>query len=493
MTRSVLLVDDERNIREGLRTIIPWESHGFRIVGEASDGAEALARVEALRPDVVMTDIRMPVMDGLALVKELRARNPMIRCVILTGFSEFSYALEAIRLACADYLVKPVDEDDLIASLRKIRAELDADSLRTNRSSLRRLFIERDASAIGEVEEALAARPGERAYQLLLLRTRFRSAAVETVLEDFVARQNAGIHFIFEGVSGFIARGSRYAADRLGPLRGLVNDLRAAGKADGIDPVLVVGGANRSVAELFESFSWLSALFEKRFLYERDGVLWADTVGVADRSELASDFGEVERLSGELLRAVEFLNLEEGSRDFNAIVDRVKSADWTVEKTLSFFAMLFSRIVEIDGRFFTTDWREILFASRTLRDVESLFLDTFERFVSVARTQDADAPLKIVLNYMTAHFAEPLHLRDIAERIGYHPDSLGRKFRAFFGEGFNDRLNRIRIEHAKRLLLEGLRVADCAERSGFSDTDYFLRTFKRFTSCSPQEFRRTLK
>ena len=117
---KVFLVEDESVIREGLRDKIPWEQYGYRFVGEAADGEMALPLIRKARPDLLITDIKMPFMDGLSLSKMVRAEFPKIKIIIISGYDDFEYAREAIQAGVDQYLLKPVTRADL----RKVLLEL---------------------------------------------------------------------------------------------------------------------------------------------------------------------------------------------------------------------------------------------------------------------------------------------------------------------------------------------------------------------------------
>ncbi len=103
---KLMVVDDEPVIREGIETAVDWERLDIQVVGTAGNGRDGMAKALAQKPDIVITDIRMPVMDGIHFAKELKEKLPNVRIVFLTGYSEFEYAREAIRIGAAEYLVK---------------------------------------------------------------------------------------------------------------------------------------------------------------------------------------------------------------------------------------------------------------------------------------------------------------------------------------------------------------------------------------------------
>ncbi len=125
MPYKVFFVEDEIVTREGIRDNVDWKGHGFEFSGEAPDGEMALPLLETIRPDVLITDIKMPFMDGLQLAKIIRERMPGVKVIILSGHDEFEYAQQAIQLGVTEYLLKPVTTQDLHHTLYKIAAQLD--------------------------------------------------------------------------------------------------------------------------------------------------------------------------------------------------------------------------------------------------------------------------------------------------------------------------------------------------------------------------------
>ena len=128
---SVMLVDDEEEVIQIIIKKLDWASMGFQIVGYAHNGAEALELAEECQPDVVMTDIKMPYMDGLELSRRLKERYPSIRIIIFSGFDEFEYAKEAIRIEVEEYILKPIDAGELQELFGRIKNPLIKKSTRS--------------------------------------------------------------------------------------------------------------------------------------------------------------------------------------------------------------------------------------------------------------------------------------------------------------------------------------------------------------------------
>ena len=136
---KVFLVEDEVIIRHGIRDNIDWASHGFEFAGEAGDGEYAYPLILKAQPDILVTDIKMPFMDGLELSRLVKKALPRTRIIVLSGYNEFEYAKEAIKIGISDYLLKPVSSAGLIDALKKA-----ADEIREEREKsklLERYFV----------------------------------------------------------------------------------------------------------------------------------------------------------------------------------------------------------------------------------------------------------------------------------------------------------------------------------------------------------------
>ena len=121
---TVVVADDEDELREAVCSLVPWESIGFRLVGSAGNGLDALQLVEQLQPDLLLTDIHMPFISGTALAKQVRELQPLIQIAFLSGYDDFEYAKLAIEYEVITYLLKPISMNDLKAALRELRAKM---------------------------------------------------------------------------------------------------------------------------------------------------------------------------------------------------------------------------------------------------------------------------------------------------------------------------------------------------------------------------------
>ena len=140
---KVVVVEDEELVRKGIVLAVDWASVGCAVVGEAANGQDALELAESLRPDVILTDIKMPFMDGLELCRILTDRLPAARFVVFSGFDAFEYAKQAIQMNVVEYILKPINADELSAVLRRLKDQLDRERAeRRNVELLRSRYTE---------------------------------------------------------------------------------------------------------------------------------------------------------------------------------------------------------------------------------------------------------------------------------------------------------------------------------------------------------------
>ncbi len=159
---TVLIVDDEENIREGIKLIIDWEKLGFEIIGDASNGEEALSATEKLNPSLIVIDMQMPKVHGIDVIKQLRSGGYNGYFIILSGFSNFDYAREAIINNVTNYITKPVDEDELLETVKRIKADIEKSKqegtrLGEIRNKARSVIVRDLLSGIPVMEENLVA------------------------------------------------------------------------------------------------------------------------------------------------------------------------------------------------------------------------------------------------------------------------------------------------------------------------------------------------
>ena len=180
MLRKVFLVEDETVIREGLRDRIPWDQFGYRFVGEAADGEMALPLIRKTKPDVLITDIKMPFMDGLSLSKIVSKEFPRMKIIIISGYDDFAYAVEMLRNGVREYILKPIEREKITEILKKLNAEKNVTFLISSHMAGEiektcnkvAVIYESELIATSTTEDALRLHPSMEDYFLSVVKDR---------------------------------------------------------------------------------------------------------------------------------------------------------------------------------------------------------------------------------------------------------------------------------------------------------------------------------
>ncbi|MFC3802527.1 response regulator [Cohnella sp. GCM10012308] len=534
---SVLIVDDEPLARQSLRYLIDWKSLGYRIAAEAADGAEALAVMKAQPISLVLTDIRMPVMNGLAFVERLREFSDAA-VVILSGYDDFEYARQGMKMGVKDYLLKPVDEDDLEALLRRVSSELAARSRQDRRQHLgeslqRELLLRRwtqgqaDADELEALRDLLPWKERGGSYACLLIEMDFVYGGAALSERD-IALKRFAVQNIAEEVCMGVGSLFEASEDRYGIV------LRVA-EADR------VAGADR-VAEADRTSEALAArIAESVALYAKETVSVGVGHAVADPARAAESYAAAEEaLAAKFLQggAAVLRRLEppaeggdaqgrpaEPVKAFMAQLERVLAAVRSQDRAateqalasmrrslphsgLSAGAMrtailyalvqlhqllkeqgadpspLFAREIGDYGRVMTSRT-----ADELLRFAEGKYIGVLEQLARMRAVK----PNRVIAEakaMIEAHYGENLSLRSIADRVFLNPNHLGKLFKSVTGLSFNDYLLQVRMAHAKRMLREtDLKVYEIASSVGYTELDWFYKRFKAFTGVSAGEYR----
>ncbi|WP_409341978.1 response regulator [Paenibacillus sp. MBLB4367] len=506
---TVLVVDDELLLRDELRRF-PWEAHGMELIGEAENGEEALQLCRASSPDIVITDITMPVMDGIALFRSLKAELPYTQVILLTCHSDFTYAREAVRLGAIEYLVKvTMDDEDLARALFKAREAIGRDrSLRQNeRDNVRWELSERlmplmlDSADVRDEESAFASamsafrlsapvgvsmlRTAARGSSGLFVRREIRQTLLK--LEHPVlpfhwvpVEDNAYLLLVRENslsASAFRTLLESIIAELYGTLNRHTPFL-----GDTMRIYAVIGDtactAGQFAASLKNVFPERAECFydgESRVFYGKGRQPARLTETVAD--ELAEALRKCRMNEAPLYETVRTA-LTEGALKHTVSPDDLKtlSMNWLI------------------------GWcRElgILKNRRELQPVEDAA--TLQELIAVLaheaesigrgkkrmRKEIADAK-----SYIDEHLEQPVTLTLVADHVGLSPHYLSRLFREEMEMTLSDFVTKQRMEKAVHLLkTTSLKVYEVANAVGIPSYRYFTAVFKEWVGVAPKDAR----
>ncbi|AIQ47395.1 hypothetical protein R70723_16985 [Paenibacillus sp. FSL R7-0273] len=512
---KVLLVDDEVFVRKGLLALIPWESLKFSIVGEADNGAEAMELIQQLEPDLVITDIRMPILDGLELVRSVKEAffpDPMF--IIISGYHDFKYAQQALRYGVHDYILKPIDEEEMSATLRKLSYSLGRkkfpaltnDDL-TSSAILEALvqgdFHEEDADPFA----AALGLEGESGFLYAVTEihghlqdkqpTLKQLQSVIQSLERIDTR--VPVHEQQPGRFGMLLCTSRIQGGETGLMLHL-EQLRA-GLAEQLNISLSLYAGNPVDTLTAVNLSFKEANEAARHKY-------AETSGVIMYSAVKEKSLYVFDMSPALTNRL-ITQLEEGSMDdyldtVNSMFRQFQEQRFTSQAVTGSLSRcmtgILSVIKDMDGsedeilRLKELAERDIeLWSLQMLKDHFILAVQEAADYIGRLRKAHSLSGIKPIKQYIDTHYTENISLKSIAAEFYMNAVYLGRLFRKTYGVYFNDYLLELRVGEAKKLLRQSdLRIYEIAGKVGFQSSDYFVTQFEKLEHVSPTEYRNML-
>lgn len=501
---TVLIVDDEPIVREGLAYIIEWEKEGFKIVGDARNGREGMEKILELQPDLVLTDVRMPVLDGIGMVEEAKDRGLNKEFLILSGYSDFSYAKEAIRLGVSSYLLKPIDEDELIEELRKISQRI----LEKEKQKQTLAFYEKYSHSSKIKEYLLSGQLNDELVSLLsydyyqLIGCHYENGKVNRrSISEMFKNLLIGEGFLFNHGTTFFAlvvnqtnREVRKVAVKLSEeLSQLDQNL-----------YLIVSSGIDQYEQLPNLYQEVRRLKKKRYLYPDLKLLSEQTIGEKkeQKNNQADGFDKAD-WKEQLLWAIKNDEKDKIYSYLQAIGHYYKQNDWMERDIKADLAALFNYycdemeetvalpLKEREKRYIISIILSEQSLNQTFIFLNEIFID-FSRFFDTAYdNRDIVTEMK---DYTRKNYHQNLTLQELGKELNYSHSYLGKKFRLQENMSYRTYLDLIRIEEAKRLLKENqFLVYEIAERVGYTNSDYFYKKFKKIVGKSPRSFQKDLR
>ncbi len=529
---NVLIVDDEPYIRQGLRLLIDWEAEGFRLMGEASDGTEALEIMKYSPVDLLITDIQMPEMDGLQLMSRLRENGrDDVYFVILSGYREFEYVQKAMKYGCSDYILKPINRDELLTVLGSIRQKLEREqSEREEEERRSHAVFERNVLALitgkfdtinlSHVKEHTELEGGIRYINIELDMFDKRSEALSDGQLRVLQRT------LFEGLRRVLGRRSCNLVFDVSKREncydvGLIYCEKMAEELNMTEPeyfawlseraesvvdngvIIQVGGEVDSIERLAESFrSSNIAKFMQSF--RENGAL-----SVADEQEFGGDISHESYLKMKLcadavVSAVDQCSREEIEKAVDALYRQMGETynDYRlISMNLNNILLRLMHIaVERDSNLNQQEAVNYIIRNAFDKGVVrgsaahfAAFCCDYADFLMQIKSHSAVSMMGAVEREIARNYATNISLKQLGEQFFINSAYLGQLFRKNYGVSFKDYLNMVRINNAAELLANtDMKVYEVSAAVGYQSVDYFIGKFVALRGHTPTQFRKNI-
>lgn len=517
---KLLIADDEDHLRDLIITQIDWVQLGFEVMG-ARDGKEALELVEnGFVPDALLTDVRMPIMDGLELSERLKERCPDIAIIVLSGHDEFSYAKKSMQLGTSDYLLKPIRPAALTEVMRKLRSTLDEAQeqkrelmhiqmqLEESMPILRQqyllmlLYDSFPEEMIRDQFDYLGISLAGLSYTVCLVSHPplenpadkfFTCFAVQNVLQKLFD-ENCICIFDNEGLQMMLCASSRESSDRDALESRLKSAIKQINAQFSLVATASMGVDVPSLSDLPQSYKSALAALEGRVI-GGNGIVYDALMKSAFLGTVQYD--QPFALSETIASVFSYERAEVLRHNIGALFDDMRAQNCTditylrlvCSDLINNVHRVFSGCGEIDGDIFRR-----LFGAMTLDELRTVTTDYILELKvkndEVSR-QKQKGLIHQAFEYIEQNFQDPgLSLSSIAHQLYVSPSYLSNLFSRKCEMNFVDYVTRLRMESAKKLLLStALKTYEVATQVGYKDPQYFSNSFKKYTGMTPSEFR----
>jgi len=503
----VLIADDEPIIREGLKKVISWDSLGFEVIGTASDGRDAYRKINALRPDLCIIDIRMPGLDGLELISKIKEQNIDVKIIILTGYPEFGYAQKAVDLGVKTFLLKPIDPAILEEKVKKIFIELEQErnlkyilgkSVELSKEKLIYEIVRGNLEKIPveEINRVYNFQFPWKSYQVALLQFSDLNNIEDLdsiVMEMAKALEPSGYCCYVEDMVGILFKDFFYRYHR----KELINIKNLLKNKHNADFTIYIGKKVFRLEEARESFDSAMYLVKNKFLCNRKDILiYPEKRKEAEAGEEIEENEIIERIK----RAIECLDANSLQEALElklasclageASEDQIRLSYLNIYlNVIHYFSSNYSGFKESSNNYLNEEVLDQFYRKESLLELnkfaEDLLFSIMEKFAEMS----GKSLIFKVLEYIDNNYYTDLKLKDISQKFGYNSCYLGKLFKKNVGESFNTYLGKVRINKAKEFLLQDMKVLEVAEKVGYKDLDYFTQKFKEHTGKTPGSFK----
>lgn len=541
---KIFLAEDEVVVRETIKRMIPWEELGFELVGEAADGEMALPLLIRQQPDLLITDIKMPFMDGLTLARLAKKEIPGLKVVILSGYDDFNYAKQAIGIGVEDYLLKPITKNALIERLSEIRSRYEHEKtqkeyyekfqreMQAYEKNSSRDFFEAlvdgsmDMMEVYKRAEKLGLDIVAEAYNVLIFtmncdedfsgqRDEYSSWEAESLelLENFFAGHSSAMLFRSNIFSyGVLLKGQRETIEE--NTRACVDEIRKIlSRQDGRrEWFLAVGQSVERLSQIQKSYHTASRAFSQRYLYD-ENILYYDEMetmehpgGQAETEDNAYlQKVDVNALNPAILQKFLSNGLQEAAENF--VKDYFYAIGQEPMESLVFrnYVILnvrFSVISFIKGlgcdtnEMESADTEEVLAESG--KNMESAIAYAKKMISQAIEIRDQNSGnknrsiLKTAVDFIDSHYMEEdISLNTVANVANVSANHFSALFSQNMGQTFIEYLTTLRMNKAKELLrCTGMRSSEIAGEIGYKDAHYFSYLFKKTQGMTPSDYRK---
>lgn len=525
---KIVLIDDEDIVREGMRDLIPWAELGLEMAGDAQDGEEGLKLIDEQLPHIVFLDINMPKVDGIKVAQKVLEKYPSMKIVLITGYEEFSYAREALRLGVEDYILKPVTKQEVIELLKKLVEKLDREQQeekikkytqekikQSNEILLQRCIEE---LILNEIENSLIEKrctlveiPLNKAFYSIALidydhflggtdsnEDEITFFAIQNIIEEILDKNKWGYAFKLSGLNGifYYTNEKEDVYEHYKKHLGYIKDMLT--QYLGITVTIGAGKMVSSIDKVYLSYENAYESLMSRFFLGNNQIIMHDSHENIHEYVKANEWIKWEE---KLVGAIE------NSSAFEKVLDEIciamERSRMPIEKCQEVWKILaislFKKFVQIEESIIevfpdTFNIIEELYLKKTIKEIRDWIVSLYSKCNYYIKEQVSPNKnhIKNALRFLEEnYYLSDLSINMVCKEVYLSPSYLSSIFKKATGYSFIEYLTKYRLEKAKELLkYTSLKTYQVAEKVGYLDPQYFSTLFKKQFHKTPSEYRK---
>ncbi|MFD3157266.1 response regulator [Haloimpatiens sp. FM7330] len=505
---KVMIVDDEYLARQVMKQTIEWEKYKCRLCAEASNGVEAVEIAKKIRPDIVITDINMPGKDGIEMAKEIKNFNPECNFIVITGYDEFEYARAAVKISAVDFILKPIDEDEFVSSIKKAVKDVEKKRETCNITSEKILLnMMRGKIQIKELDLE-----SNGIYLNNIVIVNIKNDSYENLLEndnvfELYSQNGHIIQIIKENIKDCYV--IECHEDKLAIIL----------KADEIGRSLDIHECIQNVKDLVEkktnttislgisnifNINYIRDAYEQskealknRLYFGKNNIMYYDSINFSVNGTRVN----IEQNERELILSIKACDKVKVEKRLSKIYEYMKEnrcstyfiKQVSIELVLKVLNILADHNIKED-KIFGKQFNVYKNAD-TLSTINELYswvlkvmLDVI-RNIKISMIEKEENGVERAIQYIKSNYCSDITLSEISSKVYLNESYLSRKIKQRLGINFKEYLTKLRMEKAIGLLNKpNIRVSEVANQVGYMDYRRFTSNFKKYTGYSPSEF-----
>ncbi|WP_102345986.1 response regulator [Bacillus sp. Marseille-P3661] len=530
---KLLILDDEPIILDGLKHILDWKEYGFELAGTATDGVQGLLKIKELKPNLIITDIKMKFMDGLTFINEAKKLDPNLFFVVISAYSNFDYAKQSISLGVNNYLLKPINRSELQDVLYAVSEELDnyysikrrekhlQDTILANQQAQIERFIRNifhGLSNDNEIEKIKIQKdfPLKNSYRYAVVLFKVNQPSIKNVIEqnnhsvDFINTYalrrileesmcpalNNFVVDIGRSLLGVLVWDYTFNTSESMQLENALKEIQGNIKTYLNQTVSIARGRVYTGLKGIE-YSYLDATHALEYSLLFGNNIYVDSQELETLDQEPPTYPK--KIEDKIIEAIHFLDLIELNKNLHEFINQLRKTKSYIFSVTSLYQLFNAIIREVGDLHILERYGDVQgFIKEMHQKTTDEVMDTIyflcNEYINDKLKKDIPSLKKMVretVEFIKNNLSNPnLSVRLVADHFNMNTTYFGQIFKKDLGKSFNEYVASLRVEEAKRILSsQECKVYAVADQVGFKNTHYFNVVFKKMTGMTPNEYR----